>query len=98
MTTPPDELLILSDWEFAKHSQGACNLSGLAHSLSKVITKVWAEARVQGHGTDWVNNHPIVRLYVEQMYYLAGLQKSSAYFEASDAVEAKIKELKAVID
>ena len=53
------------EYEMALLSQGACNLSGLAHALSKAMELIWEEAREQGQGTDYVNSHPIVRLYME---------------------------------
>ena len=60
-------------------SQGACNLSGLVHSLAYAVELIWEEARAQGQGTDYVNTHPIVRLYVEQMSYLCRADYSASY-------------------
>jgi hypothetical protein len=60
-------------------SQGACNLSGLVHSLSQAMELIWEEATEQGQGTDYVNNHPIVRLYVEQMSFLCRADYSASY-------------------
>jgi len=57
-------------YEMALLSQGACNLSGLAYSLAEAMELIWLEAREQGQGTDYVNSHPIVRLYMEQMSFL----------------------------
>ena len=43
-------------WEQALHSQTACNLSGLAHFLVRVLD----ELRQNGvNGTDALNTHPI---------------------------------------
>ena len=55
-------------WEQALHSQTACNLSGLAHFLVRVLD----ELRQNGvNGTDALNTHPAVRLVVAQMAHLA---------------------------
>lgn len=55
-------------WEQALHSQTACNLSGLAHFLVRVLD----ELRQNGvNGTDALNTHPVVRLVVAQMAHLA---------------------------
>jgi len=55
-------------WEQALHSQSACNLSGLAHFLVRVLD----ELRANGvNGTDVLNTHPVVRLIVAQMAHLA---------------------------
>jgi hypothetical protein len=67
------------EYEMALLSQGACNLSGLAHSLSQAMQLIWEEATEQGQGTDYVNNHPIVRLYVEQMSFLCRADYSASY-------------------
>jgi len=67
------------EYEMALLSQSACNLSGLAHSLSKVMELIWEEAGEKGQGTDYVNNHPIVRLYVEQMSFLCRADYSASY-------------------
>jgi hypothetical protein len=40
---------------------------------------IWEEAREQGQGTDYVNSHPIVRLYVEQMSFLSRADYSQSY-------------------
>jgi hypothetical protein len=67
------------EYEMALLSQSACNLSGLVHHLSKAMELIWEEAREQGQGTDYVNNHPIVRLYVEQMSFLCRADYSKSY-------------------
>jgi hypothetical protein len=66
-------------YEMALFSQGACNLSGLAHSLSNAIELIWLEAKEQGQGTDYVNSHPIVRLYMEQMSFLCRADYFTSY-------------------
>jgi hypothetical protein len=66
-------------YELALLSQSACNLSGLAHSLAYAVELIWQEANEQGQGTDYVNNHPIVRLYLEQMSFLCRADYSSSY-------------------
>jgi len=66
-------------YEMALLSQGACNLSGLAYSLAEAMELIWLEAREQGKGTDYVNNHPIVRLYMEQMSFLCQADYSQSY-------------------
>jgi hypothetical protein len=67
------------EYGMALLSQGACNLSGLVHSLSQAMELIWEEATEQGQGTDYVNNHPIVRLYVEQMSFLCRADYSASY-------------------
>lgn len=62
--------LTSKDYRDAIEVQGAVNLSGIAHSLSRVVTRIWEEPDCAG--TDWVNTHPIVVLYVEQLVYLSG--------------------------
>jgi hypothetical protein len=66
-------------YETALLSQGACNLSGLAHGLAEAMEALWEEANEQGKGTDYVNNHPVVRLYLEQMNFLCQADYSESY-------------------
>ncbi len=66
-------------YQMALLSQGACNLSGLVYSLANAMEVIWAEAREQGQGTDYVNSHPIVRLYLEQMSFLCQADYSESY-------------------
>ena len=55
-------------WQHGLDSQSACNLSGLAHFLPKLLD----ELRANGvNGTDALNTHPLVRLIVAQMAHLA---------------------------
>lgn len=62
-------------------SQSACNLGGLINTLSQIMPEIWEEGREQKEGTTWVNQHPIVVLFVEQMYFLANCKEnySSAF-------------------
>lgn len=77
---PSAEFVSSADYAKALMSQGACNMSGLVHALDQVITKICNEAHATRRGTEFVNQHPIVRLYVEQMMHLArGRDWSRAY-------------------
>ncbi len=67
------------DYIDALNSQSAVNASGLIHSLSALVTRIWDDARAQGKGTDYVNNHPLIRLYVEQLDFLCRTTYSDAY-------------------
>ena len=66
-------------YEMALLSQGACNLSGLILSLAEAMELLWEEANEQAQGTDYVNNHPVVRLYLEQMNFLCRADYSESY-------------------
>jgi hypothetical protein len=50
--------------------QNACNLSGVVHSFSAILTALWEHAREQGKGTDWVNQHPVCILFAAQVSHL----------------------------
>lgn len=58
------------DYAFAIYSQTACNLGALVHGFERVVIKLQAQAHAEGHGTDWINEHPICRLYAEQIAHL----------------------------
>lgn len=59
---------------------GAVSLSGVLHSLDEIVTKVlWPEARKLGKGTDWVNTHCIVTLF---LFKLMALNASECFCSA----------------
>lgn len=64
-------MITKDDYQKALDSQSACNLSGIIHSFSDILRRVWEEARHNGKGTDWVNEHPICRLFAEQISHLS---------------------------
>lgn len=48
--------------------QDASNLSGVLASFKAIVHEVlWPEARRLGKGTDWVNEHPIVALFLDKL-------------------------------
>ena len=82
------ELPTKLDYQNAIYVQSACNLSGVVHSLSEVLPRIWNEARTSGGGTANVNEHPIVRLYAEQITHLS---RGLDYFDASARVDRAIE-------
>jgi hypothetical protein len=69
-------------YQNALNSQNACNLSGIVKTLAQDLDIIWNEARAQNAGTDYVNTHPVVRLYVEQ---LVSLNKSGVLLDSASA-------------
>jgi hypothetical protein len=63
--------------------QDAVNLSGVLRSFHELVVDVlWPEARRLGEGTDWVNSHAIVALFLWKLTDLNGSQEfSQAYAE-----------------
>lgn len=65
----------------AIQAQDGVNLSGIARSMVEAITEViWPEARRLGKGTEFVNTHPIVSLYLEKLDSLNGTDGDSVRF------------------
>ena len=63
-------MLTPNDYKEAITIQDACNLSGVVKSFSRMMDKIWEEARSHGKGTDWVNTHPIAILFAEKCVHL----------------------------
>ena len=79
-----------SDYEFAIHSQSACNLSGVVFHFADIMHRIVNEANKNGHGTDWRNSHPICRLYAEQISHLTRKTDwQKAYDECERMAELK---------
>lgn len=85
------------DYQRAVDSQCACNLGALLNTLAhgteerpSLISKIWAEVREGNcNSTDTVNQHPIIRLYAEQIMFLSSKR---GYSEARDYCEKKAAE------
>jgi hypothetical protein len=69
--------------------QDACNLSGVLHAFDKAIDAAWEEARRQGKGTDFVNRHSIVTVFLSKLVDLNG--REAEFFKAYDEVQALAK-------
>jgi len=74
--------LTVKDYHDAIYVQSAVNLRAIARSLALVMEKMEGD-------TNAVNQHPIVRLYLEQMIHLnhGGLGDSESYLRAYTEVE-----------
>jgi len=81
--------LTKDDYKLAIDVQSACNLSGVVFSFSRVMNKICKEAEKNKHGTDWKNNHPICRLFAEQIYHLT---REKDYFEAHNECDNFLKQ------
>ena len=80
----PDLRLEPRDYEQALQCQDACNLSGIVHTFSKVMSKIWDEARARNQGTEWVNQHPIAVMYATQVASLSGASTLDTNYFAID--------------
>jgi hypothetical protein len=66
--------------------QDACNLSGVLASFKEIVHEVlWPEARRLGKGTEWVNNHYVVTLFLSK---LTDLNHNQDFSQAYDACKA----------
>ena len=52
--------------------QSACNLSGVVHAFSRHMHTLFELSHVLGHGTDWINRHPVCHLFSTQIAFLSG--------------------------
>lgn len=53
--------------------QNSINVSGVLRTFQKIVSDViWPEADRLGKGTDWVNRHPIVTLFLSKLCSLNG--------------------------
>jgi hypothetical protein len=75
------------DYEDALMVQSACNLSGVVHSFSEILSRLVKEAQEQGAGTEWINTHPICVLFAEQIKHLT----DGNYFDACEICTKWVK-------
>jgi hypothetical protein len=79
------------DYGQAILAQDACNLSGLVHSLSQLVDKLWADPECTG--TDWVNTHPLVVMYVSKLVSLSGAERGLVFSHAYEVCRQKAKKI-----
>jgi hypothetical protein len=73
----------------ALDAQNACNLSGVVKSLAgPVMDALWEQARANGKGTDFINTHPIVTLFLDKLASLNGVQTFESCMKATDSYSA----------
>lgn len=71
------------DYKNAILVQDACNLSGVVHSFSQAMTKIWATLEAEGEAsTDAANSHPIAVLYASKVASLTGCSNLGSFSEA----------------
>ena len=65
--------------------QNASNLSGVVRSFHEVLSNtLWPSARAKGYGTQWVNTHPITRLFIAKLADLSGYQSDDSLITLAD--------------
>jgi len=85
--------LTKGDWQSALDVQDACNLSGVVHSLSRILPKI----REDNPSTGLVNEHPIVVLYVNKLASLSR-QQDDSYESFTKAYNQVLKMLEQLED
>lgn len=65
--------------------QDACNLTGVVRSFGEAMTAVRAYATEHGHGTDWINRHPVAVLFADKLADMTGRIDFDAYARATEA-------------
>lgn len=74
------------DYKNAILVQDACNLSGVVHSFSQAMTKIWATLEAEGRAsTNAANSHPIAVLYASKIASLTGCSNLGYFTEAYNA-------------
>jgi hypothetical protein len=88
-------MLTKKDYQDALNVQSACNLSGVIKSFAEVMKKIFDEGFNEHKGTDWINQHPICRLYAEQIAFLTGSGTPSngeSYRKAYQEAESQVNQ------
>jgi len=72
-TAAAPRLTLADAVELTHVAMDACNLSGLAHDLPRVMQAVWDDVNARHGGTREANTHPLTVLWVQKMAELAEL-------------------------
>jgi hypothetical protein len=73
--------------------QDACNLSGVVRTFARVVGDLWSLANAAGGGTEWVNRHPVSKVWVDKLASLAGVQNSFDDPRAAGDAFKKLEEI-----
>jgi hypothetical protein len=79
-------------YQEALDAQSAVNLSGVVFSFARAMEAICEEARERGEDTGWKNEHPICRLFAEQISHLT---RGKSHYEALREAEAAVEDQKA---
>ncbi len=74
----------------ALNVQGACNLTGVVHSFSKILTEL--RALEPDKGTDYFNRHPISVLFSSKIASLTYSDSGAEFSKAYNACELLAKD------
>ena len=82
----------------AMQAQDACNLCALSQSFAKAM-KALVE-HPQSTGTDWVNQHPITKLWLSKFEHLAKLEQgpNNCWFPCSELEDGHDTEMEIEVD
>lgn len=75
------------DYRQVLFAQDACSLFGVVHSLNEVIPLIREEPDCTG--TDFVNNHPIVVMYVGKLLSLSNADDALKFVVAYDLCQKR---------
>ncbi len=65
-------MITIQHYKDAINVQDACNLSGVVFDFSQVMEDICEEAHIQGHGTEWKNQHVLSILWAYKIAELTG--------------------------
>lgn len=89
LATPPPTMTYKRAAELSLQCQDAVNLSGVLASFKQAVHEaIWPEARKNEKGTDYVNKHPIVFLFLYQLMALNGYEPLNLWEEHTNAERA----------
>lgn len=78
-------------YQVALDVQGACNLSGIVRAWIVEIDKLNAYARENNKGTEFVNAHPINKLFANKVADLCRAVTFTEYLAAYDECKQRAK-------
>ena len=71
--------------------QNASNLTAVVRTFASALDDLWQYAVVGGHGTEWVNRHPVTRAYVSKLTSLSSHEASDSTFSEVMRLSAELR-------
>jgi hypothetical protein len=80
----PEELKLFQRWAVTTlDAQSGCNMSGLVAAFQRMIVDLQGVSHQTGRGTDWLNQHPLVLVFIDKLRDLSSNHSEAGRVEAA---------------
>jgi len=71
--------------------QDACNLGAIVHGFSRIIRILQEQSHKENLGTQWINEHPAVKIICDKLVDLARVRSLDDFSKAYNIIKNQIE-------